>query len=84
MDTFIKVFKVVVVLLVAGGSIILVGDLVGLLNTSLIVAALSEIASIQLPLTLLTTYPNFWLLMGYLIFKGILVWTIDFFKRSKK
>jgi hypothetical protein len=84
MDTFIKVFKVVVVLLVAGGSIVLVGDLVGLLNTSLIVAALSEIAAINLPLTLLTTYPNFWLLMGYLIFKGILVWTIDFFKRSKK
>jgi len=81
-STILKVLKIVVIIALAGGSILFLGDLLGLINTSLLVSALGEITNFNIPILLLTAYPNVWLLFGYFFFKGILGLGIKVLKRE--
>ena len=66
---FLKIALFVVIL---GGAVVFILDTIDILNFNLLYSAFNEIFNINFDISILQTYPNFWLLVGYIYFKEII------------
>jgi hypothetical protein len=79
--TILNILKWIVLLSLLGTALAFIFDIFGIINTSLIVSSLAQILLINIPITILTAYPNVWLLFGYFFFKGVVGFSINILKR---
>jgi hypothetical protein len=79
---FVQVLKIAAILALAGGAITILGTILGLLDTALIVAFFQQLAQINIPFEIFLNFPNVWLIIGYFIFKNIVVFGIDSLKKA--
>lgn len=80
--TILNILKWLLIIGLLATAIIFIGDLLGIINTTLIGAVINNILAFNLPITLLTAYPNFWLLVGYFFTKGLVGFGLNFLKRE--
>jgi hypothetical protein len=82
--TFFNVLKIALLIFFISGALIVVFDLLGIINTSVIVSVLELVGDISLNISIFFTgYPNFWIFASYFIFKDIIILIIDLFKKGK-
>jgi hypothetical protein len=82
MKFFISVIKVAAIIALASAAITLLADILGILDTALIVAFFVELSNINIPFQIFLNFPNVWLIIGYFIFKNIVVFGIDILKKK--
>ena len=81
MKLFISAIKIAAILLLASGAITILATILGLLDTALIVSFFQQLTEIQIPFEIFINFPNVWLVIGYFIFKNIVVFGIDILKK---
>lgn len=84
MKILISTLKVAAIVLLAGTAITLLADLLNLIDTSLIVAFFSQLGEINIPFEIFLDFPNVWLIIGYFIFKSIVIFGIDILKKGNQ
>jgi hypothetical protein len=82
MKFFVSVIKIAAIVLLASGAISILATLLGILDTALIVLFFQELTEINLPFEIFLNYPNVWLVIGYFIFKNLVVFGIDILKKK--
>lgn len=82
MKLFISVIKIAAILLLASAAITILATILGILDTALIVAFFQQLTEIQIPFEIFINFPNVWLVIGYFIFKNIVVFGIDILKKK--
>jgi uncharacterized membrane protein len=82
MKLFISVIKIAAILLLASGAITILATILGLLDTALIVSFFQQLTEIQIPFEIFINFPNVWIIIGYFIFKNIVVFGIDILKKK--
>lgn len=82
MKLFISVIKIAAILLLASGAITILATILGLLDTALIVSFFQQLTEIQIPFEIFINFPNVWIVIGYFIFKNIVVFGIDILKKK--
>jgi uncharacterized membrane protein len=81
MKFFVSVIKIAAIVLLASGAITILATIVGILDTALIVAFFQQLTEVNLPFEIFLNYPNVWLIIGYFIFKNLVVFGIDILKK---
>jgi len=56
--------------------------ILGILDTALIVSFFQQLTEVNLPFEIFLNYPNVWLVIGYFIFKNLVVFGIDILKKK--
>jgi hypothetical protein len=56
--------------------------ILGILDTALIVSFFQQLTEVNLPFEIFLNFPNVWLVVGYFIFKNIVVFGIDILKKK--
>ena len=64
--------KIALFVIILGGAVVFILDTIDILNFNLLYSAFNEIFNINFDISILQTYPNFWLLVGYIYFKEII------------
>ena len=82
MKFFVSVIKIAAIVLLASGAITILATILGILDTALIVSFFQQISEVTLPFEIFLNFPNVWLVVGYFIFKNIVVFGIDILKRK--
>jgi hypothetical protein len=82
MKFFVSVIKIAAIVLLASGAITILATILGILDTALIVLFFQQLAEINLPFEIFLNFPNVWLVVGYFIFKNIVVFGIDILKKK--
>jgi uncharacterized membrane protein len=82
MKLFITVIKIAAILLLASGAITILATILGILDTALIVNFFQQLTEIQIPFEIFINFPNVWVVIGYFIFKNIVIFGIDILKRK--
>jgi hypothetical protein len=81
MKFFISVIKVAAIVALASIAITLLADILGILDTALIVAFFQQLAGITIPFEIFLNFPNVWLVIGYFLFRNLVVFGIDILKK---
>jgi hypothetical protein len=81
MKFFISVIKVAAITGLASIAITLLADILGILDTALIVAFFQQLAQVSIPFEIFLNFPNVWLVIGYFIFRNLVVFGIDILKK---
>lgn len=76
----VQAIKIAAIVLLSGGAITILATILGLLDTALIVAFFQQLSEITIPFEILLNYPNVWLVVGYFLFRNIIVFGIDTLK----
>ena len=63
--------------LLASSAITILAFLLDIIDTTLIYAFFVQFEEITIPFEIFLNYPNFWIVMGYFLFKGAVVLGID-------
>jgi hypothetical protein len=82
MKFFVSVIKIVAILLLAGGAITILADILDIIDTTLIVLFFIELGKINIPFDIFLRFPNVWIVLGYFIFKNIVIFGIDALKKA--
>ena len=82
MKFFVSVIKIAAIVLLASGAISILATILGILDTALIVAFFQQLSEVTLPFEIFLNFPNVWLVIGYFIFKNIVVFGIDILKKK--
>jgi hypothetical protein len=82
MKFFVSVIKIAAIVLLASGAITILATILGILDTALIVSFFEQLTEINLPFEIFLNYPNVWLIVGYFIFKNLVVFGIDILKKK--
>jgi hypothetical protein len=82
MKFFVSVIKIAAIVLLASGAITILATILGILDTALIVSFFEQLTEINLPFEIFLNYPNVWLVIGYFIFKNLVVFGIDILKKK--
>jgi hypothetical protein len=82
MKLIISALKVAAIVLLASGAITILADILGIIDTTLIVAFFVQLSEISIPFSIFLDFPNFWIVMGYFIFKAIVMFGIDILKKQ--
>ena len=82
MKLFISVIKVAAILALASIAITAVAGILGILDTALIVLFFQQLLEINIPFEIFLNFPNVWLVIGYFVFKNLVVFGIDILKRK--
>jgi hypothetical protein len=82
MKFFVSVIKIAAILLLASGAITILATILGILDTALIVSFFQQLTEVNLPFEIFLNFPNVWLVIGYFIFKNIVVFGIDILKKK--
>ena len=76
----VQAIKIAAIILLSGGAITILATILGLLDTALIVAFFQQLSEITIPFEILLNFPNVWLVVGYFLFKNLIVFGIDILK----
>lgn len=76
----VQAIKIAAIVLLSGGAITILATILGLLDTALIVAFFQQLSEITIPFEILLDFPNVWLVVGYFLFRNIIVFGIDTLK----
>jgi len=76
----VQAIKIAAIVLLSGGAISILATILGLLDTALIVAFFQQLSEITIPFEILLNYPNVWLVVGYFLFRNLIVFGIDTLK----
>ena len=82
MKLFVTVIKIAAIVLLSSAAIGILATILGILDTALIVAFFQQLTEIQIPFEIFINFPNVWLVIGYFIFKNIVVFGIDILKKK--
>jgi hypothetical protein len=82
MKFFVSVIKIAAIVLLASGAITILATILGILDTALIVSFFQQLTEVNLPFEIFLNYPNVWLVIGYFIFKNLVVFGIDILKKK--
>jgi hypothetical protein len=82
MKFFVSVIKIAAIVLLASGAITILATILGILDTALIVSFFQQLAEVNLPFEIFLNFPNVWLVIGYFIFKNLVVFGIDILKKK--
>jgi hypothetical protein len=82
MKFFVSVIKIAAIVLLASGAITILATILGILDTALIVSFFQQLAEVNLPFEIFLNFPNVWLVVGYFIFKNLVVFGIDILKKK--
>lgn len=82
MKFFVSVIKIAAIVLLASGAITILATILGILDTALIISFFQQLAEVNLPFEIFLNYPNVWLVIGYFIFKNLVVFGIDILKKK--
>jgi hypothetical protein len=82
MKFFVSVIKIAAIVLLASGAITILATILGILDTALIVLFFQQLTEINLPFEIFLNFPNVWLVIGYFIFKNLVVFGIDILKKK--
>jgi hypothetical protein len=80
MKLLITAIKIGTMVLLASGAITILAFLLDIIDTTLIYAFFLQFGEINIPFEIFLNYPNFWIVMGYFLFKGAVVLGIDTIK----
>lgn len=78
----VQAIKIAAIVLLASGAITILANILGIIDTALIVAFFQELSEITIPFEILLDFPNVWLVVGYFIFKNIIIFGIDSLKKQ--
>jgi hypothetical protein len=82
MKFFVSVIKIAAIVLLASGAITILATILGILDTALIVSFFDQLTEVNLPFEIFLNFPNVWLVIGYFIFKNLVVFGIDILKKK--
>lgn len=82
MKFLVSVLKIAAIVLLASGAITILADILGIIDTTLIVAFFQQLTEISIPFSIFLDFPNVWIIIGYFIFKSIVVFGIDILKKQ--
>jgi len=82
MKLFVTVIKIAAIVLLSSAAIGILATILGILDTALIVSFFQQLTEIQIPFEIFINFPNVWLVIGYFIFKNIVVFGIDILKKK--
>jgi hypothetical protein len=82
MKFFVSVIKIAAIVLLASGAITILATILGILDTALIVSFFEQLTEVNLPFEIFLNFPNVWLIIGYFIFKNLVVFGIDILKKK--
>jgi hypothetical protein len=82
MKLFVTVIKIAAIVLLSSAAIGILATILGILDTSLIVMFFQQLTEIQIPFEIFINFPNVWIVIGYFIFKNIVVFGIDILKKK--
>lgn len=82
MKLFVTVIKIAAIVLLSSAAIGILATILGILDTALIVMFFQQLTEIQIPFEIFINFPNVWLVIGYFIFKNIVVFGIDILKKK--
>jgi hypothetical protein len=80
----IDAIKISAILLLASGAITILATILGVLDTALIVSFFQQLTLITIPFDIFLNFPNVWLVIGYFIFKNIVMFGIQSLKRANE
>jgi hypothetical protein len=78
----VQAIKLAAIVLLAGGSISILGNILGIIDTALIVSFFQQLTLITIPFDIFLNFPNVWLVIGYFIFKNIVMFGIQSLKKA--
>lgn len=81
MKFFISVIKVAAIVALASIAITLLADILDILDTALIVAFFQQVAEVTIPFEIFLDFPNVWLVIGYFLFRNLVIFGIDILKK---
>ena len=81
MKFFVSVIKIAAIVLLSSAAITILATILGILDTALIVSFFQQLAEVNLPFEIFLNFPNVWLVIGYFIFKNLIVFGIDILKK---
>jgi hypothetical protein len=82
MKFFISVIKTAAIVALASIAITTLSAILGILDTALIVLFFQQLLEINISFDMFLNFPNVWLIIGYFIFKNLVVFGIDILKRK--
>lgn len=82
MKLFVTVIKIAAIVLLSSTAISILATILGILDTALIVSFFQQLTEITIPFEIFINFPNVWLVIGYFIFKNIVVFGIDILKKK--
>jgi hypothetical protein len=77
MKLLISGLKIATMVLLAGSAITILAFLLDIIDTTIIFAFFGLFEEITIPFDIFLNYPNFWIVLGYFLFKGAVVLGID-------
>ena len=81
MKFLVTVLKIAAIVLLASGAITILADILGIIDTTLIVAFFQQLSEINIPFSIFLNFPNVWIVIGYFIFRSIVMFGIDILKK---
>jgi hypothetical protein len=82
MKLLVTVIKIATILILASGAITILAFIIGIIDTTLIVAFFQQLTEVTIPFEIFINFPNVWIVIGYFIFKSIVVFGINTLKKG--
>jgi hypothetical protein len=78
----VQAIKIAAIVLLASGAITILATILGVIDTALIVSFFQQLTLITIPFDIFLNFPNVWLVIGYFIFKNIVMFGIQSLKKA--
>jgi hypothetical protein len=78
----VQAIKIATIILLASGAISILATILGIIDTALIVNFFDQLTLITIPFDIFLNFPNVWLVIGYFIFKNIVMFGIQSLKKA--
>jgi hypothetical protein len=82
MKLLVTVIKIATILLLASAAITILATIIGIIDTTLIVAFFQQLSEVNIPFEIFLNFPNVWIVIGYFIFRNIVVFGINTLKKG--
>lgn len=82
MKLLVTVIKIATILLLASAAITILATIIGIIDTTLIVAFFQQLTEVSIPFEIFLNFPNVWIVLGYFIFRNIVVFGINTLKKG--
>jgi hypothetical protein len=82
MKLLVTVIKIATILFLASSAITILAFIIGIIDTTLIVAFFQQLSEVTIPFEIFINFPNVWIIIGYFIFKAIVVFGINTLKKG--
>jgi hypothetical protein len=82
MKLLVTVIKIATILILASAAITILATIIGIIDTTLIVAFFQQLTEVNIPFEIFLNFPNVWIIIGYFIFRNIVVFGINTLKKG--